>query len=77
MNEARDVTQLVEDIIFYRDEISQTAPLLRTVAGLTYGTATLRADFIEAAVKQGFNPATAGVCWAAGRKFMQQLESEE
>lgn len=65
------------DIRFAREEIAKTAPMLRYCAGLTWGTTTERAEFIRAAVSLGYNAATAGVCWAAGRKFMQQLESEE
>lgn len=65
------------DIRFYREEIPQTAPLLRTVAGLTYGTETTRQEFIRACVSMGFNAGTAGVCWAAGRKVMKEMDDEQ
>jgi len=75
---ARDVAQ---DIEFAQesgefDGLGQMAPLLRYCAGLTYGTTTTRQAFIEAAEEAGYNPATAGVCWAAGRKFMKEMEAE-
>lgn len=74
MDAARTLEQIVADIRFYEEEISQRAPLLRTVAGLTWGTATERATFVRAAVQCGYNESTTGVCWAAGRKFMKELE---
>lgn len=71
---------VIEDIRFAegdRAEFGGIAPLLRYCAGLTYGTATTRQEFIAAAVTCGYNAATAGVCWAAGRKVMAELEKEE
>jgi hypothetical protein len=76
MDAARTTPQLIEDIRAFEEEGLRMAPILRSVAGLTWGTATARADFIAAAVACGYKEATAGVCWAAGRKFMQALEKE-
>lgn len=69
---------LVADIQFAEasGEFTSRAPLLRYVAGLTYGTDAKRADFIAACVECGYRESTAAVCWAAGRKFMAELESE-
>lgn len=73
LDPARSVEDMRADIVFLQAEISQIAPLLRTVAGYTWGTATQRDDFIAAAVAEGYKAATAGVCWAYGRKVMKEL----
>lgn len=71
-----DKQALIASITFYAEEGWKQAPTLRTAAGETVGTDTKRDDFIEAAVACGYNAATAGVCWAAGRKFMMELDKE-
>lgn len=70
------MTNILADIDFARDsgEFVHTAPLLRYVAGINMDAD--RKDFIAACVARGYNEATAGVCWAAGRKFMKELENE-
>lgn len=65
------------DILFAKGsgEFTQTTPMLRYCAGLTWGTETTRQAFIAAVVAAGYNATTAGVCWSAGRNFMRDLES--
>jgi hypothetical protein len=72
LDPARDVAA---DIGFARADFSQTAPLLRYCASLTWETETTRDEFVAAAVSCGYNAATAGVCWAYGRKQMKEMEA--
>lgn len=77
---AEHISMVVNDIYFACEDMAEfghkTTPMLRYVAGLTYGTDISRAEFVEACEQEGYLAATAGVCWAAGRKVMADMDAE-